>query len=102
MRQTVASAFGVMFFSLLLAGTVQAQPAPPTLPAAFSQDMVSLPAESCSSQNNKCLNICDSRPTGSAQEACIEDCDWRINYCRNESGVYPWRRGKSVWVGERK
>jgi hypothetical protein len=102
MKQKIASAFSAMFLSLLLAGTVQAQPAPPTLPPAFSQDMTSLPEESCSSQNNKCLNICDRRPTESAQKSCIEDCDWRINYCRSESGVYPWRQGKSVWVGERK
>lgn len=79
-----------------------AQPALRDLPPRFERSTEAKPGETCTSQNNKCLNFCDTQRSGAeAVSGCRKDCNWRVDYCKNGTGLYPWLRSNSVWVGKR-
>jgi hypothetical protein len=97
MRTLALLVVGLLYTSLL-----HAQPAPPGLPPLLNRETVVMPGETCASQNTKCLGFCATQRSGTeAVTGCQSDCEWRLNYCKNETGLYPWRNSKSVWVGKR-
>ena len=86
---------------LFLCSISHEKPAPTDLPRLFNKATQTWPNETCTSQNNKCLAVCKARTSADEQKSCNEDCAWPVTYCKTETGLYPWIRSKSVWVGQR-
>ena len=66
----------------------------------FNKKAEAMPGEKCSSQNQQCVDGCQSQRRMNEQARCLRDCEERLSYCKR-TGFYLWIRSPSIQVGSK-